>query len=249
MAKLHVTIDSDLPPERVLAAARDVSGRRTEPSSTLGRKLYELYEATGTHSEIGLHVRPRDDGGSRIEIFSHRRARGLKGHVVGAMVQVVGRKVVVESLRKRLETGSQNPASAPRSPVGPPVPGSSRWDAAPAPTTYRAPQALAEAAWTHIAGGAELPAIDRPRGARMKAGPPGRRKAGDAGAPPLPDPWGTPSRCHPPHALAESAWSHIAGGAELLVVRSRPAPPRAGSLSESPRSRPGGPSRSSRPAR
>ncbi|MGH7687781.1 MAG: SRPBCC family protein [Candidatus Dormibacteria bacterium] len=53
-----------------------------------------------------LRVTPRPDGGSHIEVRNHRRARGLKGRLVGIMLTVMGTKVLPRQLQKTLEISS-----------------------------------------------------------------------------------------------------------------------------------------------
>jgi hypothetical protein len=45
-----------------------------------------------------LRTLPKTDGGTRIDVLYHRQARGLKGHLVGALIQLVGRKPLTRSL-------------------------------------------------------------------------------------------------------------------------------------------------------
>jgi len=49
-----------------------------------------------------LRVLPKEGGGSRIEVLYHRQARGLKGHLGGALMQLVGRKLAMWSLAQTL---------------------------------------------------------------------------------------------------------------------------------------------------
>lgn len=46
-----------------------------------------------------LRAVPKEGGGTRIEVLNHRQAKGLKGHIVGAMLEVMGRKMLTESLQ------------------------------------------------------------------------------------------------------------------------------------------------------
>jgi hypothetical protein len=142
MGRLRVSIDSDLPPDRVLAAAEELSNRRGGLWRFLSRRLLELYEATGSYDEIGMRVTKRD-GGSHIEIFSDRRPKGVPGLVIGTVVQLAGRRIVLESLRRALER-----ASPPATANDEPAPEKRR--------TYEPPAALADSVWYHVPSSAEL---------------------------------------------------------------------------------------------
>ena len=45
-----------------------------------------------------LRAVPKGGGGARIEVLYHRRAKGLAGHVAGALMQLIGRKPLTQSL-------------------------------------------------------------------------------------------------------------------------------------------------------
>jgi len=45
-----------------------------------------------------LRALPNGSGGTHIEVLNHRQAKGLKGHVIGAMLQLSGRKMLAKSL-------------------------------------------------------------------------------------------------------------------------------------------------------
>jgi hypothetical protein len=47
-----------------------------------------------------LRAVPTADGGTRIEVLNHRQAKGLKGHIMGALLQLTGRKVLGKSLEQ-----------------------------------------------------------------------------------------------------------------------------------------------------
>jgi hypothetical protein len=49
-----------------------------------------------------IHVEGRDHG-SHVEIIYHRQAKGLKGRLVGALTQVMGRRVLSRDLKKTLD--------------------------------------------------------------------------------------------------------------------------------------------------
>jgi hypothetical protein len=154
MARLRLSIDSDLPPDRVLAAAEELSGRRSGLWRLASRKFLELYEATGTYSEIGMRVTKRD-GGSHIEIFSDRRPNGLPGLVIGTVVQVVGRRTVLESLRRALEGAAGDAPDAP-APATPRQARAAATRASIPQRTYEPPAALADSVWCHVPSSAEL---------------------------------------------------------------------------------------------
>lgn len=45
-----------------------------------------------------LRTRSKEGGGTRIEVLNHRQAKGLKGHIIGAMLQLSGGKMLAKSL-------------------------------------------------------------------------------------------------------------------------------------------------------
>ena len=55
-----------------------------------------------------LRTRSKDGGGTRIEVLNHRQAKGLKGHVIGAMLQLSGRKMLTESLAQTVAIVERN---------------------------------------------------------------------------------------------------------------------------------------------
>lgn len=90
----------------------------TEGSDTMGgiwaRELYDwstpgtvrgtvqesnVFQAGGTWE---LRVRPRDDGGSHIELIRDRKGKGLKGKLIEAMLAVGGRKILTSGLQQTL---------------------------------------------------------------------------------------------------------------------------------------------------
>lgn len=50
-----------------------------------------------------LRATPRPEGGSHIQVFSHRQARGFKGHVVGTLLTFMGAKVLPQQLQQTLD--------------------------------------------------------------------------------------------------------------------------------------------------
>jgi hypothetical protein len=49
-----------------------------------------------------LRARPKEGGGTRIDVLYHRQARGLKGHLGGALMQLLGRKLASWSLAQTM---------------------------------------------------------------------------------------------------------------------------------------------------
>ena len=58
MATFSFTVDSTVPPERVLAALTDFSDKRPDLWPTLSRKYYKVHSVTATSAEVteGSHV-------------------------------------------------------------------------------------------------------------------------------------------------------------------------------------------------
>ncbi|MFY9616269.1 MAG: SRPBCC family protein [Candidatus Dormiibacterota bacterium] len=54
-----------------------------------------------------LRVESRPDGGSHIEVVNHRQAHGFKGHVLGAMMTLMGGKHLPASLQETLDIVSR----------------------------------------------------------------------------------------------------------------------------------------------
>ena len=44
-----------------------------------------------------------DGGGSQVSVLNHRRAKGLKGHLLGAMLTLVGARVMPAATRRTLD--------------------------------------------------------------------------------------------------------------------------------------------------
>jgi len=125
-AILNATVDfSDRRPEIWPAISRkfyrvhdlgDCCAEVTEGSDVMGgmwaRERYDwsqsgVVRATVQESNIfksggvwELRARPNEGGGTRVEVLNHRQAKGLKGLVIGAMLQLSGRKMLAESLAK-----------------------------------------------------------------------------------------------------------------------------------------------------
>lgn len=49
-----------------------------------------------------MHVEGKDRG-SRVEVLYHRQSKGLKGRLVGALTQIMGRRVLTRDLKKTLD--------------------------------------------------------------------------------------------------------------------------------------------------
>jgi hypothetical protein len=142
MAKLSFSVDSPLPPDRVLRGATDFTERRPEIWPNISRKYYEVHEVGKTSADVtegssffgGIWARERydwsnpntvratiqqsnifeqggvwemrvegKDRGSRVEVDYHREAKGLKGRLVGALTQIMGRRVLTRDLKKTLD--------------------------------------------------------------------------------------------------------------------------------------------------
>ena len=49
-----------------------------------------------------LRTLPTEGGGTRIEVLNHRQAKGLKGHMIGAILQLSGRRMLADSLAQTM---------------------------------------------------------------------------------------------------------------------------------------------------
>jgi hypothetical protein len=47
-----------------------------------------------------LRTAPNGKGGTRIEVLNHRQAKGPKGHILGALLQLMGRQALTKSLEQ-----------------------------------------------------------------------------------------------------------------------------------------------------
>jgi hypothetical protein len=142
MAKLSFSVDSPVPPDRVLKGATDFTERRPEIWPNISRNYYEVHEVGKTSADVtegsdvfgGIWARERydwskpnavtatiqesnifkrggiwemhvegKDRGSRVAVDYHRQAKGLKGRLVGALTQVMGRRVLTRDLKKTLD--------------------------------------------------------------------------------------------------------------------------------------------------
>lgn len=89
----------------------------TEGTDSMGgiwaRERYEwpepdLVRATVQESNIfrsgiwEIRARSREGGGSHVEVVNHRQARGVKGHLLGAILQLLGRRMLKASLADTL---------------------------------------------------------------------------------------------------------------------------------------------------
>jgi hypothetical protein len=98
----------------------------TEGTDTMGgiwaRERYEwpqphLVRATLEDSNVfrsgvwELRARPREGGGSQVEVLNHRKARGFKGHLLGAVVQLTGRRMLTAALEDTLSRVERNATS------------------------------------------------------------------------------------------------------------------------------------------
>lgn len=64
-----------------------------------------------------LRATPRAEGGCRVEVINHRVARGFKGLVIGAMLTLVGAKVLPTQLQQTLDIIAKETASSPAAKV------------------------------------------------------------------------------------------------------------------------------------
>ena len=55
-----------------------------------------------------LRTLPNEGGGTRIEVLNHRQAKGLKGHMIGAILQLSGRRMLAESLAETVAKVERN---------------------------------------------------------------------------------------------------------------------------------------------
>ena len=94
----------------------DCCAEVTEGSDVMGgvwaRERYEwsepgLVRATVQASNVfqkggvwELRVEPKGNGGTRIEVLNHRQAKGWKGHILGALLQLTGRQALTKSLEQ-----------------------------------------------------------------------------------------------------------------------------------------------------
>ena len=143
MTRIHFTLETDVPAERLLAAAIDFSDRRPEFWPNISRRLYNVHAVGETWADVTegsdimggiwarerydwstagvvratvqdsnifqaggtweIQVRPREHGGSRIELTRSRHGKGLKGRVMEIMLAVAGRKVLSDGLQQTLQ--------------------------------------------------------------------------------------------------------------------------------------------------
>jgi hypothetical protein len=141
MAKVSYELETKVPPEQVLEAARDFTPRRLELWSGIDPSRYELHDSGEGWAEVTegsavfggiwarerytwsgntvaatvqesnvfrpggtwqLTVEPNGDGGSLIRVSVHRQAGSLRGRLLGAVVQVMGTRVLPASFAKTL---------------------------------------------------------------------------------------------------------------------------------------------------
>src|ERR1700730_997264 len=91
----------------------------TEGSAVMGgiwaREAYDTSEPNVIRAQVQdsnvfqpggvweLRATPRPEGGCHIEVLNHRQARGFKGHILGAMLTLIGGKQLPQSLRQTLD--------------------------------------------------------------------------------------------------------------------------------------------------
>jgi hypothetical protein len=99
---------------------RETSAEVTEGSDVMGgiwaRERYDwskpgVVRATVQDSNVfqsggvwELRALPKNGGGTRIEVLNHRQAKGLKGHLMGAMIQLSARKGFEKQLHELVAT-------------------------------------------------------------------------------------------------------------------------------------------------
>ncbi len=59
-----------------------------------------------------LRATPKADGGTRIEVLNHRQAKGFKGHIMGALLQLTGRTMLAKSLEQTVAMVERNRGTA-----------------------------------------------------------------------------------------------------------------------------------------
>lgn len=64
-----------------------------------------------------LRATPRPGGGSHIQVINHREAKGFKGRLIGAMLAVMGAKVLPKQLQQTLDIVSRASAAREASPA------------------------------------------------------------------------------------------------------------------------------------
>jgi hypothetical protein len=100
----------------------------TEGSAMLGgiwaREAYDWSERSTVRATVmdsnvfrpggvwELRATPRPEGGSHIQVLSHRQARGFKGHVVGTLLTFMGVKVLSQQLQQTLDIISRETSGA-----------------------------------------------------------------------------------------------------------------------------------------
>jgi hypothetical protein len=57
-----------------------------------------------------LRATPKNGGGTRIEVVNHRQAKGLRGHILGALLQLTNGKPLAQSLAKTVAKVEQQAA-------------------------------------------------------------------------------------------------------------------------------------------
>lgn len=150
MATCSYTVESAIPPERVLAALTDFSDRRPDLWPSIARRYYKVHEVGPTSAEVTegstflggiwgrehydwsspgvvqmtvgesmivepggtwtFTVRANGRGGSITTGEMRRRSKGVKGRILGALVQVAGSRLFATNLRKTLAILEAAPA-------------------------------------------------------------------------------------------------------------------------------------------
>jgi hypothetical protein len=88
----------------------------SEPNTVRATVQYSnAFQAGGTWE---LHATPRPGGGSQIQVVNHREAKGFKGRLIGAMLTVMGAKVLPKQLQQTLNIAARASAASQAAPTG-----------------------------------------------------------------------------------------------------------------------------------
>lgn len=111
-----------------LKAKSSTTAEVVEGSTMLGgiwaRELYDWSEPNIVRATVQdsnafraggvwqLRATPRNGGGCHIEVVNHRQAKGFKGRVIGAMLSVMGGKLLPKQLQQTLDIIAKEAASS-----------------------------------------------------------------------------------------------------------------------------------------
>jgi hypothetical protein len=97
------------------ATSADVTEGSTFLGGTWAREAYDTSEPHVVRARVQdsnvfqpggvweLRATPRPEGGCHIEVLNHRQARGFKGHILGAMMTIMGGRHLPQFMRETLE--------------------------------------------------------------------------------------------------------------------------------------------------